>query len=123
MSKKKNLLDSLSKEIPLATPQELIEMVMALQMVERSVQNGVMGLDVHVMKHIMDSVALLVHDVVILRRNAGLDMMYDEDLLHKKEDQVVQNIKEVLDSKDYKDITTETETTELGIVKSKKEMN
>ena len=121
----KNLLDSLTKEIPLATPQELVEMVMSLQLLEKGVKAGIIKLEENALSTVLDTVALLVHDIVILRRDAGLDMMYDDDALNEKHEKAIEDIKNILQSKDFQDTNTEVVTTDFGVSinKKKEEVN
>jgi len=116
----KSLMDSLTKEIPLATPQELVEMVMSLQLLEKGVKANVIKLEENALSVVLDTVALLVHDIVILRRNAGLDMMYDDDALNEKHEKALQDIRNVLQSKDYQDTTKEVVSTDFGVSMNKK---
>ena len=119
---KHSLLDDLRGEVRLSTPYELAQRVMQLQVLERNVTKGHFVIDGEALSSIMDIMALFVHDIVVLRRDAGLPLEYDHDALVEEWEKINNALEKLLQEKDFQDTNKKVETTDFGIVK-KKEIN
>jgi len=117
---KHSLLDDLRGEVRLSTPYEIAQRVMQLQVLERNVKEGNFCVDAEALSGVMDIVALFVHDIVILRRDADLPLEYDHDKLSDEWERITSDIEKVLQDKDFQDTNKKVETTDFGVSQNKK---